>query len=332
MAGTQRKTVRVAVTGAAGQIGYSLLFRIANGEAFGPDTDVILHLVEIPQAMKAVEGVMMELGDCAFSHLVGVKSFDQPSLGFEGVNWALLVGAAPRGAGMTRGDLLRRNASIFVDQGKALLRGAQDIRCVVVGNPCNTNALIARSHSQDIPYSRYFAMTTLDENRAKNQIMQKAEVRPGDVQNLTIWGNHSASMVPDYENAQIGGRPLSEVITDLDWLRGEFFTRVQKRGEAIINARGKSSAASAASSCVDLLQNLTRPTPLGGSFSVGIYTESNPYNLGSGVVYSFPVRTLNAEGSYEIAPQWQHTSYLHEKLVATEKELLKEKADIADLI
>ena len=321
--------LHVAVTGAAGQIGYSLLFRLASGEVFGPDVPIKLHLLEVPAAVKAVEGVAMELCDGAFPALMDIEIFDDPEKGFDGVSWAVLVGAAPRSEGMSRGDLLKKNGPIFVTQGKALLKAARDIRCVVVGNPCNTNALITLSQCRDIPTTRFFAMTTLDENRAKYQIAQKAKVSIAEVKNLTIWGNHSSTMVPDYENAQIRGEPLLKTITDLPWLQNTFFKSVQERGAAIIKARGKSSAASAASSCLDLMRYLHTPTPPLESFSVGVFSEYSPYSFDKSLVYSFPIRTLSSVvADYEIIPRLKHSSFLHEKLKASEQELLKEKHDV----
>ena len=237
-------TVKVAITGAAGQIGYSLVFRIASGELFGPDTKVVLSLLEIPQAVKALEGVAMELNDCAFPTLAGIEINDDAEKGFDGINHALLVGAKPRGPGMERGDLIKENGPIFTGQGKALMRAASDVRCMVVGNPCNTNALIAAKNAGDVPFERFSAMTMLDENRARHQLAHKAGVDVNSVRNMTIWGNHSATQYPDFFNATIGGKPATEVISDHDWLKGEFITTVQKRGAAIIGARGKSSAAS----------------------------------------------------------------------------------------
>lgn len=326
------KPVRIAVTGAAGQLGYSLLFRLAAGEALGKDVPVILHLLEVPAALKAVEGVVMELHDCAFANLAGVEVFDEPSRAFDGVHWALLVGAAPRQKGMSRGDLLQKNASIFAEQGKSLLKAAADIRCIVVGNPCNTNALITLSQAPDIPPTRFFAMTTLDENRAQHQLAQKAGVTTQDVERLAIWGNHSATMVADFENALIAQKPAQEVITDQNWLQSEFFERVQQRGAAIIKARGKSSAASAASSCIDLMCSLSYPTAEGKFFSAGVYTENNPYALGHGLVFSFPLRVLSEQYHYEVVGGLKHSAFLHDKLKATEEELLSEKAAIQDLL
>ena len=239
--------ISVAVTGAAGQISYSLLFRIASGAMFGPETPVSLRLIEVEPAMRALEGVAMELDDCAFPLLTGMELTADLETGFNGVNWAILVGAMPRKAGMERRDLLGVNGGIFGPQGRAIAKvAASDVRVFVVGNPCNTNALIAREAAKDVPAERFFAMTRLDQNRAVSQLAHKAGVEVSEVKNVAIWGNHSATQFPDFANATIGGKPATEVITDHEWLKGEFITTVQKRGAAIIDARGASSAASAA--------------------------------------------------------------------------------------
>src|SRR5215204_3508085 len=256
--------MRVAVTGAAGQIGYSLLFRIASGAMFGPGQPVILHLIEIPdeKAMKALGGVVMELDDCAFPLLKGCVPTSDLNEGFRGVNWSLLVGAVPRKAGMERKDLLGINGKIFTGQGQAIAKNAaKDVRVLVIGNPCNTNCLIAMNNAKSVPSDRWFAMTRLDENRAKAQLAKKAGVDVTSVTNLAIWGNHSATQYPDFTNAKIDGRAVTEVITDKSWLEGEFLTTVQQRGAAIIKARGASSAASAANAVVDTVRSLTMPTP-----------------------------------------------------------------------
>ncbi len=255
------KLVKVAVTGAAGQIGYSLLPRLINGEVFGPDTKVALHLLEITPALGALEGVVMELDDCAFPLLDNVVVTDDPKVAFDGVNWALLVGSKPRGKGMERGDLIRENGPIFIGQGDALNeRAADDVRVLVVGNPANTNCLIAMNNAPDIPNERFSALTRLDQNRAYAQLAQKAGVKVTAVSNVTIWGNHSATQYPDAENAKINGRPAMEVITDHEWLRGEFISTVQKRGAAIIQARGKSSALSAANAALDHVRGFLNKT------------------------------------------------------------------------
>ncbi len=265
--------MKIAVTGAAGQIGYSLVFRIASGELFGQNTKVILSLVEIPQAVKALEGVAMELDDCAFETLAGIEINSDPKQGFDGVNWALLVGAKPRGPGMERNDLIRENGPIFTGQGKALARAADDVRCMVVGNPCNTNCLIAAHNADGVPLNRFSAMTMLDQNRARTQLAQKAGVDVSAVRNVTIWGNHSATQYPDFYHAKVGGRAAPEVIADHNWLETEFIDTVQKRGAAVIKARGLSSAASAANAILDHVKAFTRPTEDGNWFSAAVPSD-----------------------------------------------------------
>ncbi|MDE0892631.1 MAG: malate dehydrogenase, partial [Planctomycetota bacterium] len=261
-----KSPIRVAVTGAAGQIGYSLLPRIASGDVFGPDQPVILQLIEIPveKAMKALEGVAMELDDCAFPLLHGMELTSDPNEGFKDASWCLLVGSKPRGPGMERGDLIRENGPIFTGQGLAINNHASsDVRVAVVGNPCNTNCLIAMNSAPDVPNDRFSAMTRLDQNRAQAQLAQRAGVATTAVTNTLIWGNHSATQVPDYKNTKINGSSAADVIGDLDWLRGDFFTTVQKRGAAIIAARGLSSAASAANGLIDHVHDLVNSTPEG---------------------------------------------------------------------
>ena len=256
--------IRVAVTGAAGQIGYSLLFRIASGAMFGPSQPVILHLLEIEPALPALGGVVMELDDCAFPLLKGIVPTANLDEGFRGVNWALLVGSVPRKAGMERKDLLGINGKIFIGQGRAIQKNAaRDVRIHVVGNPCNTNCLIAMTNAPDVPRDRFFAMTRLDENRAKAQLAKKAGVDVTAVSNMVIWGNHSATQYPDFSNARINGKPATGVISDEPWLKGEFISTVQQRGAAVIKARGLSSAASAANAVVDSVRSLIEPTPAG---------------------------------------------------------------------
>mgnify|MGYP001819728358 CR=1 FL=1 len=256
--------INVAVTGAAGQIGYTLLFCIGSGKMFGPNTQIALRLLEIPPAMKALEGTMMEIEDCAFPLVESMMATDDPNVAFDGVNWALLVGSRPRGKGMERGDLIRANGPIFVAQGQALNeRAADDIRAVIVGNPANTNGLIAASNAPDIPKERFSAMTRLDQNRAYAQLANKAGVRVTDVSGVTIWGNHSATQYPDAENAKIKGQPVYEVIDDHEWLRNEFITTVQKRGAQVISVRGASSAGSAGNAIGDHVQSFINKTPEG---------------------------------------------------------------------
>ncbi len=284
-----KKPIRVAVTGAAGQIGYSLLFRIASGSMFGPDQPVALSLIEIEPAMGALEGVMMELDDCAFPLLADIRGTSNLDEGFTDVNWALLVGSVPRKAGMERGDLLNINGKIFTGQGQAIEKNAaSDVRILVVGNPCNTNCLIAMNNAKGIPQDRWFAMTRLDENRAITQLANKAGVHSSQVSNMTIWGNHSATQYPDFFNARIDGKPATEVINDEGWLKDTFIPVVQQRGAAIIKARGSSSAASAANAVVDTVRSLTTPTESGNWNSVGVCSKGE-YNTKSGLITSFPV-------------------------------------------
>src|SRR6204780_4782218 len=285
--------IRVAITGAAGQIGYSLLFRISSGAAFGPDQPVILHLIDIAdeKAQAALAGVVMELDDCAFPLLKGMIPTADLTEGFRGVNWALLVGAVPRKQGMERKDLLGINGKIFTGQGNAIAKNAaSDVRVLVVGNPCNTNALIAANNAPGVPPDRFFAMTMLDENRAKTQLAKKAGVDVTAVSNLAIWGNHSATMYPDFFNAKISGQPVPSVIKDEAWLKGEFISTVQQRGAAIIKARGLSSAASAANAACNTVYKLTHPTPAGDWFSVGVHSDGS-YGIEKGLIFSYPIRS-----------------------------------------
>jgi malate dehydrogenase len=325
------KPIRIAVTGAAGQIGYSLLFRIASGELFGKNTPVHLNLLELPQSQKAAEGTAMELDDCAFSPLAGIDCFDDPEKAFDGVSYALLIGSLPRGPGMERRDLIRANGPIFVAQGKALLKAAQDIQVVVVGNPCNTNALIALSNGKDIPKDRFSAMTALDENRAKAQIAKKIAGSVADISRLAVWGNHSTTMYPDFELAQVSGKPLTEKITDRKWLEGEFLSTVQKRGAQVIEARGKSSAASAASACIDHVRRFREKTKEGDFFSGAVYSDGSHYGVPKGLMYSFPLRAKGEGKGYEIVQGLSLSPYAQGKLAATTKELLEERDVVADL-
>lgn len=324
------KTVKVAVTGAAGQIGYSLLFRLVTGEIFGPETKVALHLLEITPAMPALQGVVMELDDCAFPLLDYVLMTDDPAQAFDGVNWALLVGARPRSKGMERGDLIRANGPIFTTQGNALQRAASDIRVLVVGNPANTNALIAMHNAPDIPNERFAAMTRLDENRAYAQLAQKAGVPVTAVSNVAIWGNHSATQYPDAENARINGQPAMEVISDHDWLRGDFIKTVQQRGAKIIEARGLSSAASAASAALDHVKSMENRTPDGHWFSAGVPSDGS-YGIAPGLIFSYPIRS-DGVGGYEIVQGLSLSDFAREKIALTEKELQDERATVADLL
>lgn len=323
------KRVRVAVTGGAGQIGYSLLFRLASGEVFGPDVTVDLNILELPVAVKAAEGTAMEISDCAFKTCGTINCYDSAEQAFDGVNWALLVGSKPRGPGMERADLIKSNGPLFVSQGKALAKASSDLMAVVVGNPCNTNALIALSHCKEVPPSHFTAMTTLDENRAKAQLAEKAGVSVDKVRNMIIWGNHSTTMYPDFENASIEGRGVTDVIKDRSWLEGAFLERVQKRGAEIIQARGKSSAASAASACLDLVRTLYhgREEP----FSSGVLTNGEWYDLPKGLVYSLPLRARGA-GSYEVIDGTKLSDFARGKIQKSSQELQEERAFIQDLL
>jgi malate dehydrogenase len=324
--------IRIAVTGAAGQIGYSLLFRIASGAAFGPDQPVILHLIEVPdeKAMAALGGVCMELDDCAFPLLKGIVPTSDLSEGFKGVNWALLVGAVPRKQGMERKDLLGINGKIFTGQGNAIAKNAAaDVRVLVVGNPCNTNALIAANNAPGIPKDRFFAMTALDENRAKSQLAKKASVDVTAVTNLAIWGNHSATMFPDFYNTKIHGRPVPDVISHREWLEKDFITTVQQRGAAIIKARGLSSAASAANAAVDTVYKLTHPTQAGDWFSVAVHSDGS-YGIEKGLIFSYPIRSNGKD--FEIVQDVPLQEFSKAKITATENELKEEKSLVADLL
>ena len=322
--------IRIAVTGAAGQIGYSLLFRIASGGVFGPDQPVILHLIEIEPAMKALEGVVMELDDCAFPLLKGVVPTADLNAGFKGVNWALLVGSVPRKAGMERKDLLGINGKIFVGQGQAIAKNAaQDVRILVVGNPCNTNCLIAKSNGRGVPADRWFAMTRLDENRAKTQLARKAGVDVTEVTNLAVWGNHSATMFPDFFNTRIQGKPATDVIGHREWLEGEFLATVQQRGAAIIKARGASSAASAANAAIDTVRSLITPTPASDWHSVCVCSDGS-YGIEKGLICSFPVRSDGAK--WEIVQDVPVNEFARQKIDTTVNELKEERAMLSDLI
>src|SRR6201984_739145 len=284
-----KSPIKVAVTGAAGQIGYSLLFRIASGEMFGADQPIILHLIEIPAVLGALEGVVMELHDCAFPLLKAITPTADLDEGFRDVNWALLVGSVPRKAGMERKDLLGINGKIFVGQGQAIEKNASaDVRTLVIGNPCNTNCLIAMNNAKQIPRDRWFAMTRLDENRARAQLAQKAGVSIRSVTNMTIWGNHSSTQYPDFFNPKIDGSPANEVITDEKWLKGDFIATVQQRGAAIIKARGLSSAASAANAVVDTVRSLTNDTPKDDWHSVAVCSDGS-YNIEKDLITSFRI-------------------------------------------
>lgn len=324
--------IRVAVTGAAGNIGYALVFRLASGEVFGPDQPVILHLVEIPPVLSALDGVEMELDDCAFPTLAGVVKADSDHLedGFADCNYVLCVGSVPRKQGMERGDLIRVNGPIFTSTGKAIqAAAADDVRILVVGNPCNTNCLIAMHNAPDIPRDRWFAMTRLDQNRAMTQLAQKAGTPVADVSNVTIWGNHSATQYPDFYNARIGGQPAAEVINDETWLQGEFIETVQKRGAAVIKARGASSAASAANAAIDNIKSIIAPTPDGDSFSAAVYSDGS-YGVDEGLISGYP---LTSDGvSWKIVQGLEHNEFAQEKIAATVAELREERDTVKDLL
>ena len=324
--------ITVSVTGAAGQIGYALLFRIASGAVFGPDQPVNLRLIEIEPALPALEGVVMELDDCAFPLLREVVPTADLNEGFRGTNWALLVGSVPRKAGMERADLLGINGKIFTGQGQAIAKNAAaDIRTLVVGNPCNTNALICMANADGVPNERFFAMTRLDENRAKSQLAKKAGAHHSEVTNLCIWGNHSATQYPDFTNAKINGKPVTEVISDRAWLEGEFIATVQQRGAAIIKARGASSAASAANAAIDTVRSLVTPTPAGDWHSVGVYSDGSHYGIEKGIIASMPIRT-KADGTWEVIDGVPVDAFSQGKIDATINELVEERDAVKDLI
>jgi malate dehydrogenase len=320
----------VAVTGAAGQIGYALVFRIAFGALFGPRQPVILHLIEIEPAMPALGGVVMELEDCAFPLLKGIVASSNLEEGFRGVNWALLVGSVPRKQGMERKDLLGINGRIFVGQGQAIQRNAaSDVRVLVVGNPCNTNCLIAMNSAPDVPRDRWFAMTRLDENRARAQLAQRAKVLVTQVTHMAIWGNHSPTMFPDFYNARIGGQPVVQVIKDETWLRDAFLPTVQQRGAAIIKARGASSAASGANAAIDTVRSLTMPTHADDCFSVAACSDGS-YGIEPGLIFSYPIRSDGA--AWSVVPGVPLNDFSRAKITASENELKEEKALAADLL
>ncbi len=323
--------VKVAVTGAAGQIGYALLFRIASGQMFGSRTTVDLHLLEVEAALPALEGVVMELEDCAFPLLRRTVRTSSANEAFAGVNWALLVGAVPRKAGMERKDLLTINGGIFSGQGKAIAaNAAPDVRTLVVGNPCNTNCLIAAANAPEIPADRWFAMTMLDENRGRSQLAARAGVPVEAVTDLAIWGNHSSTQFPDFYHARIGDRKAADVINDEAWLQGEFIATVQQRGAAIIAARGQSSAASAANAVIDTVRNISQPS--GEIFSAAIPAPvEGGYAVPQGVVFGYPLRAT-VPGSVQIEPGIVHNGWAQARVDATLAELLEEREAVMELI
>ena len=325
-----KKPIRIAITGAAGQIGYALLFRIASGAVFGPDQPVKLNLIEIPNALDRLKGVIMELDDCAFPLLEEIVATTDLNEGFTDVNWALLVGSVPRSKGMERNDLLNINGGIFTSQGKAIeANAASDVRIIVVGNPCNTNCLIAMNNAHKIPKDRWFAMTMLDENRAKAQLAEKAKQPVNSISNMTIWGNHSATQYPDFHSAKINGQNATSVINDNGWLENIFIPKVQKRGAEIIAARGASSAASAANAIIDSVKSIITPTSEGDWFSICLHSDGS-YGIDEGLIASFPC-TSNGE-AISIVQGIELNSFSQEKIRFTVEELRLEKESVKALL
>lgn len=324
--------IRVAITGAAGNIGYALAFRLASGEVFGPDQQVHLKLIEIPPAIGALDGVEMELDDCAFSTLAGVSKIDSDHLedGFGDCNFVLCVGSIPRGKGMERGDLIRINGPIFTNTGKAIqASAAKNVRIVVVGNPCNTNCLIAMNNAPDVPRDRWYAMTMLDQNRAKTQLAQKSGQPVSVVKNMTIWGNHSATQFPDYFHADIAGIPAPTVINDDAWLQDEFIPIVQKRGATVINARGASSAASAANAALETVKAINSKTAANDSFSAAVCSDGS-YGVDEGLIFGYP---LTSDGqTWSIVQGLEHNEFAQSKIDATLQELREERDTVKDLL
>jgi malate dehydrogenase len=321
--------MRIAVTGAAGNVGYALLFRLASGAVFGPDTPIILHLIELESALPALEGVVMELEDCAFPTLQGVVATSDPSVGFDSVSWALLLAAVPRKAGQERGDLLAVNARIFKPIGEALdERAASDVQALVVGNPCNTNAYVAHRNAPEIPAERWFAMTSLDHNRARSALAVRAGASVADVRHMAIWGNHSPTMYPDYRHALIGGRPATDVIEDAAWFERDFIPEVQNRGAAIIKARGQSSAASAANAVISSVQAVHAGT--GDDWmSLGVVSRGE-YGVPKGLVFSYPV-TANELG-HHVVEGIEHGPEALAALKRTTDELIAERDGVQELV
>ena len=321
--------LHVTVTGAAGQIGYALVHRIASGQLLGPDQPVVLRLLEIEPAMKTLAGVVMEIEDGAHPLLEGIEATSDLKTAFDGTSWALLVGSIPRKAGMERGDLLNVNGGIFKPQGEAInAHAASDVRVLVVGNPCNTNCLIARSNAPDVPADRWFAMTRLDENRAKTQLAKKAGVAVREVTNLAIWGNHSATQFPDFAHARIGGKPAPEVIGDEAWLQGPFIETVQKRGAAVIEKRGASSAASAAHAAIDSVNSVWRPTPKGDWTSLAV-VSTGEYGAPEGLQFGFPIRSTG--DAWTVVEGIEHDAFAQEKIRRTTEELVGERDEVRAL-
>jgi len=325
-----KKPIKVAVSGASGNVSYALLFRIASGQLLGDDTPIALQLLDIDPALPALEGVVMELDDCAFPLLRSVEITSDAKSAFNGVEWALLVGSIPRKEGMERGDLLKINGGIFGPYGQALAAAAdRDVRILVVGNPCNTNCLIARENGRDIPADRWFAMTRLDENRAKAQLAKKAGADVEDVTNLAIWGNHSATQFPDFQNARIDGKRAPKVIKDDAWLQGDFIATIQQRGAAIITARGQSSAASAANAAVDSVRSIWRKTDKDDCTSLAVCSDGS-YGVPEGLQFSFPVRSKGE--SWKIVQDFEHDDFAKEKIRLTTQELVEERDAVKELL
>lgn len=324
------ETVKVAVTGAAGQIGYALLFRIASGQMFGPQTKVELQLLELEAALPALHGVAMELDDCAFPLLKKITCTSDLKVAFNDVNWSLLIGSVPRKQGMERADLLKINGAIFTAQGKAINSVAnKNVRTFVVGNPCNTNCLIAMNNAPDVPQNRFFAMTSLDENRAKIQLAKKAQVGVEEITQMTIWGNHSATQYPDFYNAKIQGKPATDMIKDHEWLKTTFITTVQQRGAEIIKARGLSSAASAANAVVDGVKSLITPTKAGQLYSMCLSSQGE-YDVDPGLIFSFPCRTTQ-DGQCVVEKNITHQDFGRDRFIATLNELRSERDAVRQL-
>jgi malate dehydrogenase len=323
--------VHVTVTGAAGQIGYQLLFRIASGQLLGPDTPVVLRLLEIEPAMKALEGVVMELDDCAFPLLSDVETTSDLGHAFTNTSWALLVGAVPRKAGMERSDLLSINGGIFKPQGEAIAaNAASDVRVLVVGNPCNTNCLIARSNAPEVPADRWFAMMRLDQNRAESQIAQRVGTGVAGVKNLAVWGNHSSTQFPDFLNATVDGASVESAVKDRAWLEGDFLSTVQKRGAAVIEVRGASSAASAANAAIDTVVGLTTETAADDCVSVAVSSNGEHYGVPAGITVGFPIR-VDARGAWSVKQGFELDDFARAKITITTDELLAERGDVTEL-
>jgi len=322
----------VVVTGGAGQIAYALLFRIANGDLLGKEQSINLHILDIPEALPALEGVRMELEDCAFPLLHEVVIGTDPKVIFKDADYALLVGAKPRGPGMERSDLLQENGKIFVEHGKAINESSSDdVKVLVVGNPCNTNCLIAMSYAPRIPRKNFFALTRLDQNRAQSLLAQKSNAHISEVKNVAIWGNHSSTQVPDFVNVKIRGHRAEEFIPDRDWLENTFISTVQKRGAAIIAARGKSSAASAANAVIDSICAINEPTQKDDWFSSGVCSDGNPYGIDENLIFSFPL-TSQGKGKWKIVESAEWDDFLKEKIKTSEKELIEEREMVKHLL